>query len=287
MNTINVSIIMPTFNSSRWVTDSIQSVLEQSYKKWELIIIDDGSTDNTLDVINHFLLDKRITLTIQANLGPAEARNHGISKAVGKYLAFLDSDDLWNPNKLELQLRYLASKEECDMVHTNYNYFYENLSNSKPFKQTEWFSHWPEKERLLICDNIGTLTVLVKKNIVENLGGFNKEFIGTEDWDLWIRISKTSIIHKMNDDTARYRIHTTGISQSHMKHFIELEKVYNQNVFIFDVPKKIQCAAKTVLSLRKSKYYFLEKKYFLFFKNCFVGINEWCKAYLYHLYISI
>ena len=95
-----VSIIMPTYNSHQWISYSIQSVLEQYYEQWELLIVDDGSTDNTKNIVKDFLNDKRIKYHYQENYGPASARNYGISKALGKYLAFLDSDDLWKPNKL-------------------------------------------------------------------------------------------------------------------------------------------------------------------------------------------
>ena len=110
MSITNVSIIMPTYNSSRWISDSIQSVLDQYYEQWELLIVDDGSTDNTKNIVKDFLNDKRIKYYYQENYGPATARNIGISKASGKYLAFLDSDDIWKPNKLELQLNHFKKK---------------------------------------------------------------------------------------------------------------------------------------------------------------------------------
>ena len=102
-----VSIIMPAFNSSKTIFDSINSVQSQTYQNWEMIIIDDGSTDNTKDIITPFLSDYRIKYLRQLNSGPSIARNNGINKAKGKYLAFLDSDDLWKPNKLDIQIKYL------------------------------------------------------------------------------------------------------------------------------------------------------------------------------------
>ena len=209
---ILVSIIMPTFNNSNFINESIQSVINQKFIFWELIIVDDGSTDNTSNIINNYLYDKRIKYFYQENNGPAVARNYGISKASGKYLAFLDSDDLWRPNKLQVQYNHLKKNPDHRLIHTNYSIFEDNKQTSEPFHQTPWFSNWDENERLLIFDTIGTLTVLTVTQLIKSLGGFKKDLYGTEDWDLWIRVSKEGKISKLNDDTAYYRIHPTGIS---------------------------------------------------------------------------
>ena len=278
----NVSIIMPAYNSSRWISDSIQSVFEQNYVQWELLIVDDGSTDNTKNIVKDFLNDKRIKYFYQDNYGPAVARNYGISKASGKYLAFLDSDDLWKPNKLELQLNYLKNNPDCCLIHTNYSTFESNTQNSKPFRQTPWFSNWDENERLLMFDTIGTLTVLTETQLIKNLGGFNNDLHGTEDWDLWIRVSKEGKISKLNDDTAFYRIHPKGISQSFDKHLIELDKVYNQHVFQSKIQNKIKYAANSVYSFRKAKNYFKKKNYLFFLRYICSGICYWFVASIKH-----
>ena len=280
MSITNVSIIMPAYNSSRWISDSIQSVFEQNYVQWELLIVDDGSTDNTKNIVKDFLNDKRIKYFYQDNYGPAVARNLGISKASGKYLAFLDSDDLWKPNKLELQLNYLKNNPDCCLIHTNYSTFESNTQNSKPFRQTPWFSNWDENERLLMFDTIGTLTVFTKTQLIKNLGGFRNDFHGTEDWDLWIRVSKEGKISKLHDNTAYYRIHPEGISQSFDKHLIELDKVYNQHVFESKIHNKIKYAANSVYSFRKAKKYFINKNYLYFIKNLFFAIYYWLIASL-------
>ena len=113
-------------------------------------------------------------------------------------------------------------------------------------------------------DTIGTLTVLTVTQLIKKLGGFNNDLYGTEDWDLWIRVSKEGKIFKLNDDTAYYRIHPEGISQSFDKHLIELDKVYNQHVFQSKIQNKIKYAANSVYSFRKAKN-FLKKKNYLFF----------------------
>jgi len=275
-----VSIIMPAYNSSRWISDSIQSVLDQYYEQWELLIVDDGSTDNTKNIVKDFLNDKRIKYYYQENSGPAVARNYGISKASGKYLAFLDSDDLWKPNKLEIQFNHLNKNPDCCLIHTNYSTFEYNTQTSKPFQQTSWFLNWDENERLLMFDTIGTLTVLTETQLIKNLGGFKNDLYGTEDWDLWIRVSKEGKISKLNDDTAYYRIHPDGISQSFDKHLVELNKVYTQHVFQSKI--KIKYAAYSILAFRKAKNHFYKKKYHYFIKNIFFGIYYWLIASIKH-----
>jgi len=279
---ILVSIIMPTFNNSNFINESIESVVNQNYIFWELIIVDDGSTDNTKNIVKDFLTDKRIKYYFQENNGPATARNFGISKASGKYLAFLDSDDIWIQNKLELQLNHLKKNPICCLIHTNYSTFESNIQNSKPFRQTPWFSKWDENERLLMFDTIGTLTVLTKTQLIKNLGGFKKDLYGTEDWDLWIRVSKEGKISKLHDDTAYYRIHPEGISQSFDKHLIELDKVYNQHVFQSKIKNKIKYAANSVYFFRKARNYFVKKNYPFFIKNIYFGIYYWLIASIKH-----
>ena len=269
-----VSIIMPAFNASKTIFDSINSVQSQTYQNWEMIIIDDGSTDNTKDIITPFLSDYRIKYLRQLNSGPSIARNNGINKAKGKYLAFLDSDDIWKPNKLELQLNHFIRNPNCCLIHTNYSTFESNTQNSKPFRQTPWFSNWDENERLLMFDTIGTLTVLTETQLIKNLGGFNNDLHGTEDWDLWIRVSKEGKIFKLNDDTAYYRIHPHGISQSFDKHLVELDKVYNQHVFQPKIQNKIKYAANSVYSFRKAKN-FLKNKNLFFLRYICLGIFFW------------
>ena len=127
-------------------------------------------------------------------------------------------------------------------------------------------------------DTIGTLTVLTVTQLIKNIGGFKKDLFGTEDWDLWIRVSKQGKISKLNDDTAYYRIHPDGISQSFDKHLIELDKVYNQYVFQSKIKNKIKYAANSVYSFRKGKNFFKKKNYYYFLINILFGIYYWLIA---------
>ena len=187
------------------------------------------------------------------------------------------------PDKLVQQLNFIDSHKECGLVHTDYRIFHEEPKVSKPFKQPGWFSRWSEEERLLVCDTIGTLTVLTYTELVKEVGGFREDLHGTEDWDLWIRISKDSKICKLNFETACYRIHPTGISQSSIQHFTELEKVYNYHIFESDVSRHIHYAAKAVLNLRKAKLRFIERSFWSSIQIGIDGLIHWFCAHTFSI----
>ena len=126
-----ISVIMPLYNNEKYVIEAIQSVINQTYKDWELIIINDASTDNSKEIVQRFLhkqLDSRIKfIDLENNKGVSFTRNLGIKEAKGEYISFLDSDDLWD--KEFLKLSYLKLKENYKFVYTNFYYLYENNKN--------------------------------------------------------------------------------------------------------------------------------------------------------------
>ena len=124
-----VSIIMPSYNTAQYIADSIRSVQAQTYKNWELLIVDDCSSDNSDDVVAPFLSDARIHyLKNEVNSGAAVSRNYALREAKGRWIAFLDSDDLWQPEKLAWQILFME-KENC---HISYTYYQEIDEASQP-----------------------------------------------------------------------------------------------------------------------------------------------------------
>ena len=123
---------------------------------------------------------------------------------------------------------------------------------------------------------------MTETELIKSLGGFRKDLFGTEDWDLWIRVSKKTKISKLNDDTAYYRINPDGLSQSFDKHLVELNKVYTQHVFQSNIKNKIKYAANSVLAFRKAKNLFSKKKYLYFIKYIYSGIYNWLIASIKH-----
>jgi glycosyltransferase involved in cell wall biosynthesis len=218
MNKLNekllISIIMPAYNVEKYIAQSIKSVIAQTYNNWELIIIDDGSTDQTATIVKQFVSENnKIKYLLQANAKQAVARNNGIAIAKGTILAFLDSDDLWLPNKLEQTLA-VFDLDKFDLVFTNsYISNAEDLNiNCTNFKDLHVKSHsyfGKDALKLFITGNrIPILTVLVKKSAVQDVGLFDKECVPAEDYDLWVRLLKKGYrFFSIKENTAIYRIH--------------------------------------------------------------------------------
>lgn len=215
---IFVSIIMPAYNAERFIEESIVSVQNQTFKNWELIIVNDGSTDSTAKIIGDWAVnDKRVFYIYQENKRLGAARNTAIRAARGEWIAFIDSDDLWMPEKLEKQLE-VVNQNKVDVVFTNgfilddstkelrkYDTFYGNFSGDKIYK-------------LLFNGNfIPVLSVLMKRSFIEVIG-FQDESAyayGCEDWDYWLRLSKSgAIFYGMDNRLFTYRIHENGMSQN-------------------------------------------------------------------------
>jgi glycosyltransferase involved in cell wall biosynthesis len=116
----NVSVVLTCYNGARWISEAIESILAQTYEDFELVIIDDGSTDNSKEMVALHLSDERVRYTYQENRGFSAAVNRGIKESSGSLIGFIGQDDLWMPNKLELQVKYLSEHKDVDLIHSNY-----------------------------------------------------------------------------------------------------------------------------------------------------------------------
>ena len=194
-----VSIIMPVHNGAATIGESIESVQTQSYEKWELIIIDDCSTDGTKTVVEGYH-DQRIRYhCLQRNCGVAQARNKGISMALGRYVAFLDSDDLWLPEKLAEQLAFMQQKR-CGFSYTEYRQFVDTVSQIGHLIRIH---DYVDYRGLLKGNEIGCLTVMIDRSIFPEIVMPSSRH---EDYITWLNLLRTGKkaygIHK---DLARYR----------------------------------------------------------------------------------
>lgn len=185
-----VSVIMPAYNAGNYLHDSIQSVQRQTYTNWELIIIDDGSTDNTKDLVSeYYLSDARIYYYYQANGKQGKARNNGISKSKGDLLAFLDADDWWVENKLATQVNMLLQQPQITLLFSD-GYHSQN-GHITPY-QIQVKSTWDADDLSLFFFNnqIPIVSVLVKKSAILSIGGFSEEpeIQNVEDYDLWLKL---------------------------------------------------------------------------------------------------
>ncbi|MCD6459503.1 glycosyltransferase [bacterium] len=181
-----VSIIIPVYNRRKLLPRAVDSVLNQSYKKFELIIIDDGSTDNPAEIAGKYN-DSRIKFIRIPHGGVSTARNTGVSLAQYDYIAFLDSDDQWVKHKLEKQINSLSKNNSYHICYTGEQW----IRNGKPFthkKALKKFSGFVFDKCLSDCF-IGCSTVLLRKNLFEQSGGFDPALTVCEDYDFWLKIT--------------------------------------------------------------------------------------------------
>lgn len=217
-----VSVVMPAYNAENHIARSLRSILAQTYRNFEIIVVDDGSSDDTEGVVRATAPDA-VYVRIN-NSGPAAARNEGNTHASGKYLAFLDADDLWHPRKLELQVAYLERHPDigivfCMWCETVPGESVVDWEKKQRFREPIGLKIMPEKSGwlypdLLLDTMIHTSSVLLRKLLFDELGGFDQSLTIGEDYDLWIRLSRITEIHKLRATLSAYEQRLDSITRS-------------------------------------------------------------------------
>ncbi len=190
-----VSVIIPTFNRKDFLKEAIDSVLSQTYKNFELIVVDDGSTDGTGEMISKYY--PQIRYFYQKNKGPSAARNKGIKEAKGEYISFLDSDDLWLKEKLKKQIDFFDKNPEYKICYTD-EIWIRNGKRVNPKKKHRKYCGWIFERTLPLCI-VSPSSVIIHRNVFENVGLFDEEFFVCEDYDLWLRISSKYPIYFLEE----------------------------------------------------------------------------------------
>ncbi|MGB3405555.1 MAG: glycosyltransferase [Microcoleaceae cyanobacterium] len=208
-----ISVIIPVYNGETTICETIQSVLNQTYSNFELLIINDGSTDNTLEMISSFE-DSRIQVFSYENAGQGASRNRGLKQAKGEYVSFIDADDLWTVEKLEDQITALQQYPEAAVAYSWTDYVTE---------LGEFISHAPQRlyqgnvyARLLLSDFIGSgSNVLIRKSAILELNGFDQSLPPAEDWDMWLRLAarypftvvpKPQILYRVSPHSSSFNV---------------------------------------------------------------------------------
>jgi glycosyltransferase involved in cell wall biosynthesis len=208
-----ISIITPLYNSEEFISETIKSVLDQSYKNWEMIIIDDCSNDNGVNIVNSYQEknDNIKLVQLSKNSGAAVARNEGIKLAKGRYIAFLDSDDLWHPEKLKKQISFME-KNDYGFTYTNY----QKMTESGDL--TDVIVESPSKldyKKALHTNYIGCLTAIYD---TEKLGKlYMPEIRKRQDYGLWLKILKQVNGYGLDENLAYYRGRYNSVSANKFK----------------------------------------------------------------------
>jgi glycosyltransferase involved in cell wall biosynthesis len=211
-----ITVLMPVYNASLFLREAIESILNQTYKNFEFIIINDGSTDSSLQIIESFK-DPRIKLVNnERNLGIIKTRNKGLQLAKGKYIANMDADDISLPTRLEKQFTFLEKNPDVAVIASKLVLINQNNDEIGIWPEDYHISDRNEIRKVLpIINCIGQPTVMIKNSVMKEIGYNSKYINGIEDWGLWLDIlSNNYIIEKLDDVLLRYRIHSNSITVS-------------------------------------------------------------------------
>ena len=182
-----VSVVTPAYNAGPYIQDAIQSVLRQTHRNFEHIIVDDGSADNTAEAVRSFT-DPRIKYFYQKNSGQSAARNAAIAAAKGKYVALLDADDIFYPEKLEGQVAYMEAHPDCEFCYSKIHHFFHNDPTKKYYFALEHPSGYLFDE-LLVSNFINPLSAMVRRDVFAKHGAFEPRFRWADEQYLWLKLA--------------------------------------------------------------------------------------------------
>ena len=223
---IKIDIILPNFNSSDYIKETIKSIIDQTFKNWKLIIVDDCSDKKTRTILKKFSKNKRIKIYwLKKNKGAGYCRNYAIKKSKSPYLAFIDSDDIWKKDKLETQLRFMENNNYL-FTYTNYETFGKKIKFISPAKEYDF-------NKFVNDTSICTSTMIIKRNILKNTEFINSEIC--EDYFFKCKILKICNAYCLDDFLTKYRIRNNSLQNSSLKNFYWIWKInrdYNKFNFL-------------------------------------------------------
>ncbi|MCP1677147.1 glycosyltransferase involved in cell wall biosynthesis [Natronocella acetinitrilica] len=218
-----VSIITPTYNRARFLGIAIDSVLAQTYENWELVIVDDGSTDNTPEIMEPYLKDSRIRYFRQENQGQSVARNVGIRESKGEYICFLDSDNAWLPDKLRRSVELMEQHQNVGVLYADVITVDEDGKEISR-KNMRRFSGRIAPQ--MLRDNCVSMnTTIARRRCFEEQGGFSESYRVADDYELWLRLSAHYEFLYVPEFFAHYRVMNDQISSDKTRRFQANERI--------------------------------------------------------------
>ncbi|WP_158538123.1 glycosyltransferase [Corallincola holothuriorum] len=250
---VSVSVIIPAYNREAYIEETINSVLYQTFQNFELIVVDDGSTDNTRNILESFD-DERISILEhpgRANKGQSAAINLGLKHAKGEFIAILDSDDYWLPEKLEIQVAYLQQHNDIGLVYANGTAVDPNRNHLYPIYNEDHRECSDPGRVLKDCYFFVPTNSLVRSEVIRKVGEFDESLRAAQDHDMAIRIAETTKLAYINTPLFAYRRHPESISstRAHIRWqngFYILDKAIRR----FNYPSNIIRSRKAVLHFR-------------------------------------
>jgi glycosyltransferase involved in cell wall biosynthesis len=214
-----VSIVICLYNSGHYIEETIASVLAQDWTDFEVVIVDDGSTDGSADRVDRLYRDRRLRVVRRPHRGMTFARSEGFSLAQGKYVAFLDHDDVWDPFKLRRQMEIAAARPDMGLIFSDSMLIDESgraiarMSDRYDYNCIELDTGAAHHELLARGCFIPLSTALVRRDVIVDVGGLNCDFVYAADYDLWLRVSKVSALAYLAEPLSAWRIHAAQSSQ--------------------------------------------------------------------------
>lgn len=256
-----VSVVVPTYNREEYICETIDSILAQTFTDFEVVIVDDGSKDNTLAKLEQY--GNKIKVVRQPNSERAVARNNGVQNSTGDLIAFVDSDDVWIKDKLEKQVEVLDNNPDVICSNGLCLRIDENSNKIQTAKRQTVGHSGDVFEELLFRNFIVSPTPVVRRAYFEKSGGFETKYIPYEDWQLWLKVSTLGKFHYLNRPLAYYRVHSEQSVQLVKSERIEevttmlLEDSYK----LKDIPEEIINKSRGLANLRFCYWYLLSGDY--------------------------
>ncbi len=222
----HVNVIIPAYNAAKYLAEAIESVLKQSYKRYDITVVDDGSNDNTAEISKRY--GDCVQYVFQTNMGPSSARNRGIISGKGSHVAFIDADDVWIENKLDRQMDLFRTKPWLGMVGCGVYWIDEKGNVSRESGGAKFRSQKELIEQLLVHNVVtgSSSGVVIRRECFSSVGYFDEKLMGSEDRDMWLRISKHYEMELIDEPLVKIRCHNGSATKN-----IELMK-HNIGMFI-------------------------------------------------------
>lgn len=234
-----VSVVIASYNMGQYLPDALRSALQQTYRNLEVIVVDDGSTDDTVSVVTPFLEDSRVRYVHQLNAGQAKAKNRGIYEAKGEFVAFLDADDLWLPTKLERQIPLFAS-DSVGVVYCRSVEIDERGAEVRPLDFPLY--RGSVSGRLLIFNFVGFSSSVVRKRCIEKLGAFREDLGMGIDYEIWLRYSAHHHFDFVDAPLVQYRVWSGQMSKNVERRYLNGIRIMTE--FLAECPEAVDSSTR-------------------------------------------